>query len=528
MTPARRARLALTLVLVVTVRGFAQEPARARVTLGDLALLTNAPPTEGGDTLREALLDSDPRVRLVAARVIGSTGRAGLSTPMISALARERDPATGAELVRDLLYVGKTAAIDIVTPQVRRLGEAAVLAYAEWLARVEPDRFVAALPELLASSGKGSVQLADLVSIAARSRDKAEAVRRAWMALTPERGWTAFLDASYLPPTEIEAAAGVFNEALRSPRPAVREETVWFVIAALSNERRVPAAVLDAALPGDYPGQSRWEAFGRDLIARRRRNSKPVDASELLKAEGGDHHNRVYALRGLRELTGGERAEVTARIGEGGHTPDSRTFSAATRTMPVLVPGLISSTLDRAGCDPKTAAAAGLTELTYRADGRVSKMAFDPGGLTASCQTALTTLARLVVADVKDGSTESQMVILPMSPAFLACSTEPDVPQPDPPATTGESGPIKTPRKLRDVKPVYPEEAISKRIQGVVLIDAIISPTGCMRSGRVVRSIAPLDVPALVAVMQWAYTPTLLNGQPVPVLMTVTVTFTLQ
>ncbi len=37
-----------------------------------------------------------------------------------------------------------------------------------------------------------------------------------------------------------------------------------------------------------------------------------------------------------------------------------------------------------------------------------------------------------------------------------------------------------------------------------------------------------LDVAALRAVSEWAYTPTLLNGQPVPVIMTVTVQFTLQ
>jgi protein TonB len=43
----------------------------------------------------------------------------------------------------------------------------------------------------------------------------------------------------------------------------------------------------------------------------------------------------------------------------------------------------------------------------------------------------------------------------------------------------------------------------------------------------VLRSIPLLDEAALKAVRQWRYTPTLLNGIPVPVIMTVTVTFTL-
>ena len=49
-----------------------------------------------------------------------------------------------------------------------------------------------------------------------------------------------------------------------------------------------------------------------------------------------------------------------------------------------------------------------------------------------------------------------------------------------------------------------------------------------MQNARVLRSIPLLDQAALDAVKQWQYTPTLLNGVPVPVIMTVTVNFTLQ
>ena len=45
---------------------------------------------------------------------------------------------------------------------------------------------------------------------------------------------------------------------------------------------------------------------------------------------------------------------------------------------------------------------------------------------------------------------------------------------------------------------------------------------------RILRSIPLLDQAALDAVRQWEYSPTLLNGVPVPVIMTVTVNFTLQ
>jgi TonB family protein len=89
-------------------------------------------------------------------------------------------------------------------------------------------------------------------------------------------------------------------------------------------------------------------------------------------------------------------------------------------------------------------------------------------------------------------------------------------------------GGVKTPTKIRDVKPEYPPIAQSARVQGVVIIEAIIDDAGQVAAARVLRSIPLLDQAALAAVEQWAFTPTLLNGVPSPVLMTVTVNFLLE
>jgi TonB family protein len=88
-------------------------------------------------------------------------------------------------------------------------------------------------------------------------------------------------------------------------------------------------------------------------------------------------------------------------------------------------------------------------------------------------------------------------------------------------------GNISTPAKTRDVKPVYPQEAQDAGVQGVVVIEAIIDPEGRVEDTRIVRSVPMLDVAALDAVRQWEYMPTLMNGQAVAVLMTMTVNFTL-
>ena len=76
--------------------------------------------------------------------------------------------------------------------------------------------------------------------------------------------------------------------------------------------------------------------------------------------------------------------------------------------------------------------------------------------------------------------------------------------------------------------PVYPSMAQSVRIQGDVIIEATIGPDGKVQDAHVLRSVPLLDQAAVAAVLGWVYTPTLLNGQPVPIIMTVTVRFRLQ
>ena len=101
-------------------------------------------------------------------------------------------------------------------------------------------------------------------------------------------------------------------------------------------------------------------------------------------------------------------------------------------------------------------------------------------------------------------------------------------PPPPPQAPVRVGGQIRAPQKIRDVKPVYPAIAQSARVQGVVIIEATIGPNGQVQEAKVLRSIPLLDQAALDAVKQWVFSPTLLNGVPVPVIMTVTVNFTLQ
>ena len=62
----------------------------------------------------------------------------------------------------------------------------------------------------------------------------------------------------------------------------------------------------------------------------------------------------------------------------------------------------------------------------------------------------------------------------------------------------------------------------------MVVLDATIDPTGEVRDIEVLRSVPELDQAAIDAVEQWRWEPTLVDGEPVSILMMVTVNFTLQ
>ena len=90
-------------------------------------------------------------------------------------------------------------------------------------------------------------------------------------------------------------------------------------------------------------------------------------------------------------------------------------------------------------------------------------------------------------------------------------------------------GNIRVPRKTLDVRPVYPASMREAGREGQVPIEAVIAADGSVSSVRVTSAQVHPDfaIAAVDAVRQWRFTPTLLNGQPVEVVMTVSVTFSL-
>jgi TonB family protein len=88
-------------------------------------------------------------------------------------------------------------------------------------------------------------------------------------------------------------------------------------------------------------------------------------------------------------------------------------------------------------------------------------------------------------------------------------------------------GAVSAPRLIKEVKPTYTPQALLNRIQGTVVLEAVVTGDGCASQIRVVRSLdrGGLDEEAIAAVVQWRFEPGRLAGAPVDVMVTIIVDF---
>jgi protein TonB len=102
-------------------------------------------------------------------------------------------------------------------------------------------------------------------------------------------------------------------------------------------------------------------------------------------------------------------------------------------------------------------------------------------------------------------------------------------PEPAPRGPIPRGGDVVQSNLIHTVQPIYPRLAILARVQGRVILEAVITREGTIDKSRlrVLEGHQMLTGAAIEAVEQWRYRPTLLNKKPVEVLTTITVTFTL-
>jgi TonB family protein len=75
----------------------------------------------------------------------------------------------------------------------------------------------------------------------------------------------------------------------------------------------------------------------------------------------------------------------------------------------------------------------------------------------------------------------------------------------------------KIPRKIKDVKPVYPSESLQAGDEGVILLELKVTPSGTVGQVRILWSECKrLEQAALTAARQWRFTQLTVNGKPAP------------
>jgi TonB family protein len=121
---------------------------------------------------------------------------------------------------------------------------------------------------------------------------------------------------------------------------------------------------------------------------------------------------------------------------------------------------------------------------------------------------------------------KAQSVVITFTVSFLPDETSGVAARDQDPITRVEGA--NRPRKVKDVKPVYPAEALEKKIQGVVVLECIADEAGKVIDLRMIKSPDPiLTHAAMQAVKQWVYTPYMVDGKAKRVVFAVTVNFSL-
>ena len=167
-------------------------------------------------------------------------------------------------------------------------------------------------------------------------------------------------------------------------------------------------------------------------------------------------------------------------------------------------------------------------DVQYRATGQVRSVSRALAASPEGCLAMASVLAALEVAPGIEPVPEARLdrLVIGMRRSDLDCERQPPERQ-VPPVRPGAG--ILAPKKTRNVTPHYPQSLIEARVQGVVIVEATIPVSGCVADATVLRSPHPgLDVASLLAVSEWRYEPARLDGVAVPVIMTVTVNFSLQ
>ena len=481
---------------------------------------------------------------------------------MMLALARETSPEAAAEQIRFLAHFGTADHRGGIDEALARLGPRVGGAAAIELARGEG---VAVLSRLAAfrAAEISTARLATVIAMAAKDdRGVLERLLRDALAARDDRLTAAILDAA-VEQKVLDLPDALLLAVLTHDVPGVAIQGVWYIARSwdgASQWNRAVLAAMHTAIEARTAGDSSPRVRLAAEIVARLRGGSPSTSGEwqtLLSSADATMRfllERPFAVNVLttRELdTAGEplltsakelRANLTRKpLPTPQAAPKSALALPAIEAASDYPPDFAADVFKVTGCRLDTeadrtksdGAAGGI--VTLREHGRPASIS----ALTArvaqpACLTAASSLvATAVTPRLRDETPTEKTVLVPFDSGFFGFQEgyyrRPDTPSAEDgaePWRIGRSGVPKTPTKTRNVPPIYPVAARQEGVQGIVIMEATITHEGCVSRARVLRGVdGRLDWAAVQAVLQWRFAPTLVDGVPVPVILTVTVQF---
>jgi TonB family protein len=336
-------------------------------------------------------------------------------------------------------------------------------------------------------------------------------------------------------------------EALRSAADPMRGEAAWYLAKTYcsrppSNANEFLEALTSegaAAREGGDP-ESR---FGAELLRRVLGGAAVEDAAWIacLTTDPECHLDSDFGESPLFDyLTPGEK-EAILRRNEANRPPEARSASGKRPKPPPpggdmrLVTGLPEGTVrdlfQITGCESNAKTRwSSLAMVGFRPDGLPRRVALGGVPPGSACRQTAEALFLLTQApeDADLGPDNRFTYVVLFDPDSVVCSEETTEPEGADRAVRRVRAHVVAPRLQKKVEPVYPESSRKAGEEGSSIFEAVIGREGCVRDLRLIQSSAPvLDLSGMEAISHWKYGPATLDGKPVRVYLTVTVTYAL-
>lgn len=485
------------------------------------------------------LTHADTQIRLSAARALGVTNVRAAAADLLQALAREQEAAVVAELVQAVAVVAPDDDVLQVYAHLDRLDEPRAVAIVEGLAAARPS-LVARHLQSAAPLRFNPAYVAAAFGRLAVTSPAAAAEVEASLATEPDPTMVEGLIAGAT--TARHALPHALVAAGLRQAPAGRLATVAYLAASYGSPADVPADLRsgDAAAPGGDVPEERWV---QELVRRWQGQPTSTDLALLATSLPPSGWLRATPPAALAVLTADERVAFAARLALSRSATEAlmlATPGPPPPPVPVPVVGvltdvpaaMLAEVVRLTGCRPQSADER-FASIRYHPDRRPRAIGPSPEPWSPGCQRAARAAVAMSYGVPPRSDEERALALVRLDADFASCLANRQRTAGDAvrPGQAGDAGAAEgvPPRKLHHVPPAYPDVAIRSRLQGIVTVDARIERDGCVSEARVIQSVhAFLDTSALQAVSRWRYTPTTLNGAPVPVLMTVEVNFSLQ